>query len=144
MNPFRFRLQKVLELRKTQLELEEAKFKRETAALADLDRMRAALEAAGTNAEMQVRRLASLTGSDLAALGAFRLQVKAQQAEIARLRMERVALVAAQQKAMLEARRRCRLLERLKERRLDEWQAAANKELDELAAESYIAQWHGK
>jgi hypothetical protein len=42
---------------------------------------------------------------------------------------------------MLEARRRCRLLERLRERRWDEWKAAADRELEETAAESYLARW---
>ena len=46
-----------------------------------------------------------------------------------------------QQKVMLEARRRCRLLERLKERRLAEWTAERDRELDEIAAESYLARW---
>ena len=43
---------------------------------------------------------------------------------------------------MLEARRRCRLLERLKERRLAEWTTARDRELDELASESYLAKWN--
>jgi hypothetical protein len=49
--------------------------------------------------------------------------------------------LAAQQKQMLEARRRCRLLERLKDRRLTEWKAAEAHELEEVAAESYLARW---
>ena len=42
---------------------------------------------------------------------------------------------------MLEARRRCRLLERLKERRLAEWTAERDQELEEMAAETYLARW---
>jgi hypothetical protein len=42
---------------------------------------------------------------------------------------------------MLEARRRLRLLERLKDRRMAEWRAARDKELEELASESYLAKW---
>jgi hypothetical protein len=42
---------------------------------------------------------------------------------------------------MLEARRRFRLLERLKERRLAEWRLALDKDLQELASESYLAGW---
>jgi hypothetical protein len=43
---------------------------------------------------------------------------------------------------MLEARRRCRLLERLKERRKGEWDIAFNRELEAVAAESFLAQWN--
>jgi hypothetical protein len=42
---------------------------------------------------------------------------------------------------MLEARRRCRLLERLKEHRLTEWTAERDREVEEIAAESYLARW---
>jgi hypothetical protein len=46
-----------------------------------------------------------------------------------------------QQSIMLEARRRCRLLERLKDRRLADWTSARDHELDELASESFLAKW---
>jgi len=139
---FHFPLERVLGWRRTQLEVEEAKFKHESAALAELDRLRAELEASGIKAELQVREWDPVTGRDLAALGDFRLRVKAREAEIAVGRAAQVRKLSAQEGAMLEARRRCRLLERLKERRSGEWQAAANREVEELASESYIAQWN--
>ena len=43
-----------------------------------------------------------------------------------------------------EARRRFRLLERLKQRRLEDWRLAGDKELEELASESYLARWTGR
>jgi hypothetical protein len=45
---------------------------------------------------------------------------------------------------MLEARRHFRLLERLKQRRLEDWRLAGDKELEELASESYLARWTGR
>ncbi|HEY1184356.1 MAG: hypothetical protein ABSG79_24840 [Bryobacteraceae bacterium] len=141
MIPFQFRLQQVLDWRQTQLELEEIKFKRQTAALADLDRARAELEAAGVKAEVQVRDWIPLVGRDLAALGSFRLSIRMKEKEIAARRAECQEKLYAQQRVMLEARRRCRLLERLKERRFSEWELAQNRELEQLATESYLAQW---
>ena len=141
MISFRFPLQKVLDWRRTELEIEEIKFKRQTAALADLDRARAELEAAGVKAEVQVRDWSPLSGRDLAALGSFRLFIKMKEKDIALRRVECQEKLDAQQRAMLEARRRCRLLERLKERRLSEWNLAQNRELEQLAAESHLAQW---
>jgi hypothetical protein len=141
MNAFRFRLDRVLEWRRTQLELEENNFRRETAALAALDRVRAELEAAGVKAEVQVRQSRTITGRELAALGEFRLLVRSREADIARQRAERVKSLAAQRAVLLEAQRRCRLLERLKERRLEEWRLAGNKETEDLASETYLAQW---
>jgi hypothetical protein len=142
MTSFRFPLQKVLEWRRAQLEMEEIRFKQQAAALADLDRSRAELEAAGIAAELQVRDWSPLIGRDLAALGSFRVRVKQQEQQIATRRVDCAAKLAQQQSAMLEARRRFRLLERLKDRRFSEWQSASNRELEQVAAESYLAQWH--
>jgi hypothetical protein len=141
MTSFRFQLQKVLQWRETQLELEEIRFKQQAAAVAELDRARAELEAAGIRAEVEVRKWSPIAGRDLAALGGFRLHVKMQQREIAARRAERQKALEAQQAVMLEARRRCRLLERLRERRLAEWQAASDREVEEVAAESFLAGW---
>ena len=92
-------------------------------------------------AEIQVREWRPIAGGDLTALGSFRLYVKSRESEIARLRLEAAQKLAEQQKLMLEARRRCRLLERLKERRFTEWTAARDREVEEIAAESYLARW---
>jgi flagellar export protein FliJ len=139
MTSFRFRLEKVLDWRRQQMELEEARFKQQTAAVAGLDGACAALEAAGIRAELEVRTWSPLAGNDLAALAGFRLHTRRQEQEIARLRAEAQKKLEALQTTMLEARRRCRLLERLRERRLAEWQAACDRELEELAGESYLA-----
>lgn len=142
MASFRFPLGKVLEWRRTQLEMEEIKFKRESAALAEIDRLRAECEASGIKTELQVRAWTPVTGRDLEALGSFRLQVKAREAGIALQRAGQVKKLEAQQAAMLEARRRCRLLERLKEQRIEEWRTAENRELETVASETYLAQWN--
>jgi hypothetical protein len=141
MTTFRFPLQRVLDWRRTQLELEEARYKQQAAELAALDRSRAEVEAAGIRAEIQVREWNPVAGHDLGALGSFRLRVKAREAEIAVQRMGCARKLDERQKIMLEARRRCRLLERLKERRAAEWREACAHELEELAGESYLAKW---
>jgi hypothetical protein len=141
MKTFQFPLEKALDWRRVQLELEEARYKQQVASLAGLDRRRAEVEASGIRAEIQVREWSPIAAGDLSALGNFRLHVKAEESKIARSRSEAAQKLAEQQKCMLEARRRCRLLERLKERRLAEWTAGRDRELDEIAAESYLARW---
>src|SRR2546429_7374281 len=139
MTGFQFPLQKVLDWRRTQLELEEVRFKQQVAALAELDGARARLEAAGMQAELQGRDWSEMRGGDLAALGSFRLDVKQRDNQIAARRVECQTKLEAQQGIMLEARRRSRLLERLKDRHCAEWQAARDRELEELASESFLA-----
>jgi len=139
MKAFRFPLAKVLHWRRLQLELEENKLKRLTAALAQVDRTGAELAAAAVRAEMQVRSWSPLAGRDLAALAGFRMHVRNQERSLAARRAECLRQIAAQQIAMLEARRRCRLLERLEERQLREWRLLSSRDIEQLAAESHLA-----
>ena len=64
---------------------------------------------------------------------------KNEKKKIAARRAETLKKLEVQKLAMLEARRRCQLLERLKERRLEEWEAALARELEDLAADSHLA-----
>ncbi len=144
MNSFRFPLQKVLDWRRTQLELEEANFRKQMAAVAELDRQAAEIEAAGRRTEALVRTWNPVAGTDLEALDRYRQYVKTRELEMQVPRQDARRRLAAQQQVMLEARRRLRLLEKLKDRRRAEWQAAFDKELEEMAAESFLARWTGR
>jgi len=139
MNGFRFRLAKVLEWRRTELSLAETRFRRQTAAVAALDQARAALDASAVHAEMLVRDASRIEGADLAALDAFRGHVARRRAALLASRAQAQRELNALQVAMLEARRRFRLLERLRDRRLAEWKEASDRELDQMASESHLA-----
>jgi hypothetical protein len=141
MKAFRFPLEKVLDWRHTQLEMEEARFKQQMAAMAALDHERAGWEAAAIKAEIQVRDWNPISGRDLTALGNFRLDVKQREIDVDARRLECRKALEALQSEMLVARRRCRLLERLKQRRLSEWQSARDHELEQQASESFLAKW---
>jgi hypothetical protein len=141
MRSFHFPLEGVLGLRRTQLEIEEASYQRLLGEVAALDRTRAELEALGIQAEVQVRQWRPLSGTDLAALAAFRGALQSKERSIAACRVEAVKKAGTQLAAMLAAQRRCRLLERLRERRLAEWRREAGREIETLAAESYLARW---
>lgn len=142
MTNFHFSLQKALDLRHLQLELQEAKFQQQAAVLVELARVREAMQASRSVAEAHVRAGGSAQGYDLAALGAFRSHLQSKEKDLALRRLEGEKKLEECRDAMLEARRRCRLLENLKERRKVDWTVALNRELEELASESYIAQWN--
>ena len=141
MTSFRFTLEKVLEWRRTQLDLEEVRYRQQAEVLAGLERSRFELEAAASRAEAGVRSGNAVEGSDLAALDSFRKRLLRQGQEIDRQRAEGSRKLDERQKAMLEARRRYRLLERLRERRLAEWRVARDREVEQTAAESYLARF---
>ena len=139
MTAFRFRLEQVLAWRRSQLEAAEARFRQEAAAVAELDRSRVELEAAGARTEFEVRQWNPVAGSELEALSRFRAHVRQQEAQLASRRAQAVERLEEQRRSLLDARRRCRLIERLRERRLAEWQAAADREIEQMAAESHLA-----
>ena len=139
MKAFRFPLERALDWRRVQLELEENRFQRQAAVLAELDRIRAELEAAALGAELQVRAWTPLSGRDLSSLSGFRRHVENEERTLAARRAQSQRELAEQEARMLEARRRCRLLEKLRERQWAEWQAAGDRELEQFATESFLA-----
>jgi hypothetical protein len=141
MNAFRFRLERVLKFRRTQLELEENRFRQQAAQISRLDQERAEAWAAGFHVEHDVRRWRDLAGHDLAALDRFRLAVRSRARSMAQRRVELVRRLAEQETRMVEARRRERLLERLRDRRLAAWVVARDRELEEFAGEAFLARW---
>jgi len=138
---FQFPLERALDWRRTQLELAEAQVRQQVAALAAIDQDRAELDAMARRAEVEVRQFSPLGGADLCTLGTFRLALRARGRELAARRRECQKELTSRQAILVEERRRCRLLERLRQRRWAEWHSAAEKELDELAGDSYLAQW---
>lgn len=142
MKSFEFPLQRVLDWRKSQLDLTEATFRRAMEAVASVERMAAALQAAARSEASAVQASRPLMGGALGALNGYQRFVLVKGKELERRREECGKRAAEAERAMLEARRRTRLLEKLKEKRQLEWQAAGSRELEELASDSYLAQWN--
>jgi flagellar export protein FliJ len=141
MQAFRFRLDKVLAWRRTEMELEQYRTKKAALDLEETDRARARLAVDRTATEQSVLGAKSVEGSELAAHGAYLARLGKEESGLQRRRVEQQQRLNQQQQRLMEARRRLRLLERLRERRHQEWLAEAAKELEEFAAESYLARW---
>ena len=142
MKSFSFNLQKILDWRETQLEMAEAAFRKQAEALGAIDRLAANMKASEGRETVAVRAVTPLLGETLGALTGYHRYIQAQKKLLAQRRAECVQRVDAARAAMLEARRRARLLERLKDKRRADWAAAASRELEELASDSYLAQWN--
>lgn len=130
MKSFRFHLERVFNLktapvfrfkwRRAELELERARFQLETqerccnwkagAPIANMG-------AAWIRSEIEVGAWHPLEGRDLTALAAFRRHFAAREKEIDARRGEARRKLERRQTAMIEARRRSELLERLEQRR---------------------------
>jgi len=141
MKPFRFRLEKVLAWRGTEMELEQYRTRRLAMELEEIERARAQLAVDRTAAERAILGAGSIDGGDLAAHAAYLARVVRQERQLQRRRLEQEQRLKEQHQRLMEARRRLRLLEKLKARRREEWLAETNRELEEFAAESHLARW---
>lgn len=141
MKPFRFNLDRVLEFQAAQLRAEEVKLQILNEEAATLRRTSESLDQSRASEEDKVRNATVLNGSDLQSLELYRRQIQIQKQ---RLR-DRLADVAkrleAQREQLLKVRRKHRLLEKLKERRLQEWTIESSKELEQIASESHLARF---
>lgn len=141
MTNFVFRLERVLDWRQSELSLEEARTREAAARLAALKAHRDSLAAAALEVARAPETNRSVSGADLAAVEACRRRLL-KEVEVAEAKiLESGKQLAAQREKLVEARRRLRLLENLKQRRYVEWQAGLELELAELAAESSLARW---
>ena len=141
MRPFHFRLDKVLAWRRTELELEHYKMKRLSAELEETERSRAKLAAERAVAEHVILRARLIQGADLNAHAARLDYLDRQERALLGRRAEQQRRIAEAHRCLLEARRRLRLLERLKLARQAEWRTDLNRELEAFAAEAHLARW---
>ena len=141
MRAFKFPLRRALEWRRTQLELEENKLRQLAASLEEMALAAARLEMVQSRAEAAVRQQAVVEARDLWALAAYRQRLLTESRQLSMRRAACNEQLAAQRRNVLEAQRQCRLLEKLEQRRAAEWQQALDRELESLAAESFLARW---
>jgi len=142
MRAFEFPLRRALEWRRTQLELAENKLRQMAADLEELALAAVKLDLVKGRAEGAVRQAAIVEAGDLWALAAYRARLISEQQALARRRRECERQVTVQRQKVLDAQRQCRLLEKLAECRRAEWRIAMDREMESLAAESFLARWN--
>jgi flagellar export protein FliJ len=141
MPGFRFRLEKVLEWRETQRDAEKLKVKQLQTALTEANAGLAQMKATRLKTELEVRKLESLSGRDLAALAAYRLRMASdEQKRIGDCQVRRGHL-DEQRKRWTDAQRCYRLLEKLKDRQRVEFELEADRQAEKRATELYLGQW---
>lgn len=144
MRRFQFRLERVLGWRRTQLELEEYRLRQLSAEMERIRSEEARLAAERTREEHQLLGRDQCAGEDLAAHSAYLEALRRQGKQLEQRRQEQERRIAAQHERVMEARRNCRLLERLRARAWNTWQAQADRETEALAAEAHLAGWQRK
>jgi flagellar export protein FliJ len=141
MNAFRFHLARVLELRESEAKAEESKLEQMYAIRARMEAERDTLIASFERMATDIRSQRQLHASELMALDGYKTRVEREKAQWAAKLREQDAIIEKQRARVVEARGRVRLMEKLREKRGAEWQAAADREMEELAADFSAAQW---
>lgn len=141
MAKFHFRLGRVLEWYRTQCRLEENRLALCLIALNQVQENIARLKAESLAIEREVISGGALSGRDLAALGYYRLRIGLRTAELEADHLRCRREVDQQVSVVQTIQRRLRLVEKLRERRLTEYLQAEDRELEAVAAESYLSKW---
>lgn len=141
MKRFVFPPERVRRWRQEQLELQTAKLRQLCGQLAALGQEKARIENERAATALRILGQASVDAGELQALDAYRLHVRARIAEIERRQGQVSAQIEQQRARVIEARRQAELLERLKTKMFEEWQALARREEETLAGELYLAKW---
>lgn len=141
MKTFQFPLQRVFDWRALQMRAEEEKLSALQHRLGALVHRENALTAAELKSSMGLLKLPSIGGADFQSLAAFQLRMKNERASLKVTRVQLEKQVAEQRNRLLKARRDCRVLEKLREKRWKEWQYLTDREIEDVAAESYLAKW---
>jgi flagellar export protein FliJ len=144
MAKFVFPLDRVLDYRRTQQRLEQSQLDQLTASLDGLLRRKQTL----LDGARESRRQAALPGaqSDCVTLAPIEGYGRFVQAEAGRLDQQAAEIhqqIAAQRQRVIEAAQRCRLLEKLRQKRESEWRVEAAKKLENFAAEAFLARRQG-
>lgn len=141
MRNFQFRLERVLDWYGNQFQVEQARLSVAMASLQEIQQNIARFHAECLSVEHDIIGRRDIPARDFPALGLYRLRARKTEQEFSQELQRREQSVKDQMQRVQEAQRRLRLLEKLRDRRLSEHRYLENKELETLAAESFLAKW---
>jgi hypothetical protein len=139
MKRFDFPLERVRRWRREQAGLEELKLQQFRAELVNLQAAQRQIEADRVESEQLVLTQRYIDPLQLVSLDSYRQYTAGKVRHLESRKQQWEAKVADQLGKVIEARRKFELLERLRQAALDEWQAAVDKEQEDLAAELFLA-----
>jgi flagellar export protein FliJ len=142
MPRFQFSLEKVLRWRSVELSTEEAKLKKLVQEQLSLQTRLAEVSSERSKLISSLGSMPDLSGDDLRTLTACGLRLRLNAETLAQQLLRCGRDLAVQRKKYSEAKRRVRLLEELKNRRLQEWKYHESVLVEELASESFLANWN--
>jgi flagellar FliJ protein len=139
MKAFEFRLERVAEYRREQADLARNELQRMTSIMDRLAAERDAVQQQAVEMRTSTMGRADLNGQDLMALSSYEDHAARIVRQIDVKKTELAKHIDKQRSAVREAERNVKLLDRLRDRKFQEWRAESDRELDALAADSHLA-----
>lgn len=139
MKRFHFPLERVRRWRAEQADLEELKLEQLASELNRIRQQKRCIENDRLSNEKEILTQTSIPATDLQNLDDYRVFTRNRIQDAENRERKAEALMIEQRQRVIEARRRAELLERLKRKALEEWEAANDREQEGLAAELYLA-----
>jgi len=139
MTKFQFRLDAVLRLRELELRVEQEKLDRLLAERTHLERSLVSVAEERAEAHAFVRTRPDAGSTEFRALSAFLLGSDARAAALRGSIQRLEQSIAGQRARVLAADRNERLLLKLKDKKLAEWRAETDRELETLAQEAWLS-----
>ena len=138
---FRFRLARVLEWEQAKCHLEEFRTGQVSASLNKTNSELAHLRADFVRGEREVVSATVMVGPELHALAAWRKVFRSKEATLEAARKDWERKLFEQRARWVQARRRCRLFESLRSRRMDEYEQETSRALEATASEAHLVRW---
>jgi flagellar export protein FliJ len=136
MNAFHFRLQRVLDFRRMQFQIAESECQRAGAKLHAIQAQQASLSSQKSATRKLFAGLANVEARDLAPLPNWYQWTITVADHLTRLERTAAQELQKRREALVEAQRKVRLLEKLRDNRHAQWQADFDREIEELAADA--------
>jgi hypothetical protein len=141
MQRFRFALQNVLQFRQTQLDLERARVEQLYSALRSLEAEQAAIDIEKEGEARAIKHLGVVEPLELLALDAFARAAENRRDALEARKRGVEETITHQKQRVVDAQRNKELLEMLQRKRKQEWTVAADREVEEIASEAFLARW---
>jgi flagellar export protein FliJ len=141
MKAFRFPLDRALHLRRMQLEMEQVKLQQIQSEVLRIGNSVAALEQFGVETRKWISGNASLDSGNICTVSDFQQRSRQVVVAMERRTSDLQTQAEAQKAKALEARRKVKLLETLRESRQVEWLSEVDREQETFAADAYLARW---
>jgi flagellar export protein FliJ len=138
---FRFPLDRALHIRRAQFEIEQAKLQLMTREREQLEIKVTEIVTEAATARRTLATQALLVPGEISTMPDYQRGTKQMLLKLEQQKVDLARRSQEQKRQTLEAERRVKLLEKLREKRFGEWETQMEKDQEAFTADAYLARW---